>query len=1340
MTRKKFIIFSFALFMLLSLFSALFFTSYNNEGVYAYSVEGRLTDTAGFSSSGESSSGYGQNEGGVQSENVLCSGQCISIKYDLKDKSTNNVSVYQEIKSISVRTNSLPDWWNGAHSQTEGTLYVEIYKDGELKETLSTRLWQNETQEIEMSHLTEKYQYYTFKIIYKYKIHWVWLWNNGDKYVTYKSNEFKVQYKPISGKLTKTVYDVNNECYTDTIEAGGVYKTDNKNMFFQWNRSFYDNDTTDECNVWGSVLNLDGSIISQDYEETNNGQAGYNLMYLPDGTYKLKLFTALGGEIYYTLIIEPFAQLLNIESGIRYDDVFCIEDSSVISWEPTEYAVKKIEINGHQIDNGTTISPGQYGLTWNVEYTITVTKTTDAVDTYKVVFTNSNVVDLNYNQNLLEKSPIARWYETSLDEDAETKEYNSWASYDNVLAFAIDREWATVTTAYYDGGTWTAGIGMDDPLNRKEGNYYIYKQRNNSSEKNAYFSKEALDSSILEYAKASISNNTYFSKSKPSTPHEGEEIYKKKINNGISYNLFLLDEFQLIKQPYVDIWINGVKQDFGARSTFTISTAGTYTIEEINPFGDKVMYYIYIQKVAPEVQYTLKNSSLTQTLTKENTRFGSYLDLTLFDIDDDSLLVIEKEGIGSVATVYTYYELLDILNSDKSNNNYLFNVSGEYNITAINHWTAFHRVPTNTYTFYVSVNEPFINDPSVNKEKNELTLSYGIPTGEYNVQITSVIIKKYLQATDTWIDLTEDSKGTPINTESTSFIFNTQGYYYIEITDNFGRTYSREYAFSREKPNATIVVGTNEVQLEEDEKGYYNKKVTITWYDTTTTAKMYGVSYTWVDGEMVKTNISAEDYLSGTTIYTEGYYLIELLDIDYNSRRFEFYIDMTAPTFDLISDSLSFESGGYKNTNVFISYSEPNELESPITISLTKDSFPIALPEDKTLTEEGTYEIIIKDASGNTSSKQFTIDKTAPSGQLFLENGSEFANNGITNKNVYCTWSEEGITATCNDKVYYKGAEITSDGVYKIVLTDKAGNTTTYNFQINSNIPIIVIKTESGKVITNNQTIDESFTISWEDPNYTYTINIRKNGEYIPFTNYTELSSRMFRFDESGTYKFSFTNGIGVSYDYYVNANMRPSAIITAGLETLNSYDYTNKEVLVTISDRNATIEVSKLDENQDYKTYTNWSLNGFTFNINEDGSYRITMTNDFDLTNNYYFTIKTSLPTATILSSDGSEFDLSQDFIGTVTIKYDENEVADCKLYRNGQVVYDDLSNISNVGRYVLMLTDKAGNQNSYSFTIVESQELNWAGLVVFIVLIVTVVAIAVFLIIKFRRPVKLK
>lgn len=1335
MTKKK--IFTSIFFSIICILCCCLFIPNKTMPVYASST-GAGSFTTSMVASNEYCTHY-KKDVSVQSENKIMYADNITINYTNSTMDTNNNRVMESVSSISLTTQKLPKWSAGAHSYTQGWFYVNIYKDDVYQETITISIAPSNTYSVDMSGLQAKYSYYTFSISSYYEVNWQWLWNKGTKCITYTGGSWRVNTPGIKGNFSLSMYDINNNNYTSEVYAGGSFKTDNKEQ-----TSFFWTSSQHQINTYASITYLDGSKISDYYAEKTSGDhkngGGFLLAYLPDGQYKVNMRTDLGKTATYYLTVAPFDKLLNIEDSIRTSDLYYIEYESKISWDNNKYSVSSISINGHTISNGSIIKPGSYGLQWNVEYAIEVTKTTGAKDYYNVVFTNKEQVDLTANRSSLEKSPIARWYETYLL-DTEEKTYNSWASYDNALHYAIQRENGTVTQAYYDGGTWTAGIGMDDPLNRKEGYYYIYKKRDNSEEKNAYFTKDALDSSILEYAKASITNNTYNLKKSPATPYNGEILYKTKVENGVTYELFLLGEFSLSKRPYVNLWINDTLQNFGGLNTITIKTPGQYKIEEKNPFGDSCIYYIYIQNCAPEIQYIMKDTSLKQTLTSDNTRFGDYFDLTLFDLDDDSLLLIEKSGIGSVPIVYTYTELLDIFTSDKTTLNYLFAKSGTFTVTAINHWTAYAKIPTIQYSFNVSVDKPYINEPSVNKEKNELTLSWGIPVGA-NCSVTTVTVKKYNQSDDSWIALSQDSFGTTISYENSSFRFNTQGYYALIIIDNYGREFSREYAFSREKPSAILTVGNIQQELSEEQIGYFNKKVTITWYDNTITAKMYGVSYSWNDGIMIKQNLNASDYISGTTITSEGYYIIELLDIDYNSRRFTFFIDQKAPVLELSANDKTFESGGYKNCDVSAIYLPESEYETPISISVTKNSFPISYPENGLFVEEGTYKLTLVDGAGNSSSYEFTIDKTAPEGQLFLEDGTEFTQNGITNKGVYCTWIEDGVTAVCNENVYYKGSILSTrnEENYKITLTDKAGNTSIYTFKISQNIPIVVMRTTSGKTIANNTTVDESFIISWEDPNYTFKIEIVRNGQSSAFTRYTEMSARMFKFEESGSYRFTFTNAINNTYIYSVNANMRPSAIITAGVENLASYEYTNKNVTVTISDRNSIIEVYKSDENNDYKTYSNWSLDGFTFTITDDGSYKIVIRNDFDLSNNYFFSIKTSLPLASLTGSAGEQLSSGDEFLGTVKVSYDKDEVEEFKVYLNGEIYYGETEEFSEVGRYIIYLTDKAGNQSSYNFEIITSNDLNWAGIVTLITMFTALIGVGIFLFLKFKRPFKLK
>ena len=195
----------------------------------------------------------------------------------------------------------------------------------------------------------------------------------------------------------------------------------------------------------------------------------------------------------------------------------------------------------------------------------------------------------------------------------------------------------------------------------------------------------------------------------------------------------------------------------------------------------------------------------------------------------------------------------------------------------------------------------------------------------------------------------------------------------------------------------------------------------------------------------------------------------------------------------------------------------------------------------------------------------------------------------------------------------------------------------------------------------------------------------------------------------------------------------------TAELFESLSGEYKGIGVSINNTDK-SIVEVYKLDENNDYKTYSNWILDGFNFTIIEDGSYKIVIKNDFNLSNNYFFSIKTSLPVASLTDLAGNQLSSGDEILGTVKVSYNEDEVEEFKVYLNGEIYYGETEEFSEVGKYTIYLTDKAGNQSSYSFNIIASDDLNWAGIVTLIAMFTALIGVGIFLFLKFKRPFKLK
>ena len=96
---------------------------------------------------------------------------------------------------------------------------------------------------------------------------------------------------------------------------------------------------------------------------------------------------------------------------------------------------------------------------------------------------------------------------------------------------------------------------------------------------------------------------------------------------------------------------------------------------------------------------------------------------------------------------------------------------------------------------------------------------------------------------------------------------------------------------------------------------------------------------------------------------------------------------------------------------------------------------------------DGTYTLEATDLAGNLAKIFIIVDKTAPTGDFSTE-PVETENGLFFTSSMKFTWSENDVTATLNDEIYRKGSTIYTEGTYTLVLTDAAGNSTTYTFTL----------------------------------------------------------------------------------------------------------------------------------------------------------------------------------------------------------------------------------------------------------------------------------------------------
>ncbi len=304
--------------------------------------------------------------------------------------------------------------------------------------------------------------------------------------------------------------------------------------------------------------------------------------------------------------------------------------------------------------------------------------------------------------------------------------------------------------------------------------------------------------------------------------------------------------------------------------------------------------------------------------------------------------------------------------------------------------------------------------------------------------------------------------------------------------------------------------------------------------------------------EIVKisdTNLSSvtingvEQELTGTTFEkkfpSDGTYTIVVKDKAGNENSVTFTIDKTAPTISGVDVEYNNKSEIVKISDTNLSSVTINGVEQELTGTTFEKKFP----------SDGTYTIVVKDKAGNENSVTFTIDKTNP---LLVINGEVIEE---TDETLYFTEDikvtvEEANLETFTSNTHDRTKEVleewnVSEGGYTFVITDKAGNKTTYKVVVDKTpIPVnhLYVKNNSHedynvseenryKVIGNGQelyveyVLKEEFTstpiltiggkeyemtcdvASWNDELYKCDAHVTisedmnlVNGEVIPFT------------------------------------------------------------------------------------------------------------------------------------------------------------------------------------------------------------------------------------------------
>lgn len=284
---------------------------------------------------------------------------------------------------------------------------------------------------------------------------------------------------------------------------------------------------------------------------------------------------------------------------------------------------------------------------------------------------------------------------------------------------------------------------------------------------------------------------------------------------------------------------------------------------------------------------------------------------------------------------------------------------------------------------------------------------------------------------------------------------------------------------------------------DEDSSPVVNETVTnevTNNYQTSTTPSTNEVVNIWADLENISTMVEAGTILALPEIKTtdNGEEVTAVITYQYKANEEDEYtavseLDTTKLGKYLITYTLSYKDGKVEVKEVEVTISDTVEpiinnisdgdyFNTDVTLDITEySSYTVMLngveyDESTPITTDGEYTLVVTEntESGRSTIVTFTIDKTAP-----VINGVE--NNASYNMPVVI----EVVDTNINTMVLTKDGEevsfangitnIEEDGIYQITATDKAGNSVTYSFVIDTVLPTVSVSyTPDNSELTNS--------------------------------------------------------------------------------------------------------------------------------------------------------------------------------------------------------------------------------------------------------------------------------
>ncbi len=516
-----------------------------------------------------------------------------------------------------------------------------------------------------------------------------------------------------------------------------------------------------------------------------------------------------------------------------------------------------------------------------------------------------------------------------------------------------------------------------------------------------------------------------------------------------------------------------------------------------------------------------------------------------------------------------------------------------------------------------------------------------------------------------------------ISPDVTHYAFDKGGTYKVIIKDNFGRAIEKTYVFEKALPEGMLSCADGSKTKDNVSFTYDNSKY---------------FAEVCKDGKLVET-----DTTGAVSCSEDGDYSIKLVNLTDgdNFRTYGFSIDKTAPYVKLGG----VENDGKTNGDVNVSWDDKDVVSSTYTVNGGEEK---SFENGYVFSEEGTYVVTVKDDMGNTTTRTFVIDKTLDYEVKDTSGVSSAGTDMTTSGNVAITNNEDlhiEVRKDGESYAYSFGDALSEEGRYEVRIYDDLGNSSSFTIVIDKSVDFSS-NVEDG--MTTNEDVcfvnsEKSTIIVTKDGSpysYGWGEKIADEGNYVVkmYDSYGNEKTIAFTIDKSVDYKSGVKDG-----------------------------DATNNPVTIT-ADEDVDIAVTKDGESIDYKLGDA---------LTDDGHYSVTIKDSYGNEEAFSFEIDTTAPEITI---DGIEDSGKGDTKVTVTDMTEEGEI---HVYKDGnEIEYELGQELSDYGKYEIVVTDKLGNSRTYSFELV--YQANGAAIALICVGVALIAGAVVIIVMKKKRVFK--